>query len=229
MTASKLTVIGDGLWAMEDEVRLPGGAKLPLRATVAALGEGGLAIYSPVAMTDDLALSVAKLGRVQYVIAPSGLHHMYVRQTLARFAGAKLLTCPAAVKKCKDLPVDGLLNDGLPAALGDVFSALTIEGAPQLQETVMVHKPTGTLLVTDLLFNVTQPRGLMSKFLLSCTGTNGRLAQSRLWQFYGKDKAALAASTRQMLALNWDRLVPCHGDVIEAGAKEAVTAAVRWK
>lgn len=221
--------MADGLWGLEDEVSVPGGAKLPLRATVAALGDGSVAIYSPVKMNDEAAQAVKKLGAVRYLVAPSGLHHLYLEPTRAQFPEAKVLAPTAVAKKRKDLRLDGVLNEGLPPALSSVFSALTIGGAPQLQETVMLHKPTGTLLVTDLLFNITHPRGWMSKVVLSCTGTNGRLAQSRLWRFYGKDKAALAASTRTMLAWDWDRLVPCHGEVVQAGAKAAVTAALRWK
>ncbi|MDX2020700.1 MAG: DUF4336 domain-containing protein [Deltaproteobacteria bacterium] len=229
MPATTLTEIADGLWGLEDELSLPGGAKLPVRATVAALGDGGLAIYSPVAMAEQAAAAVAKLGRLQYVIAPSGLHHLYVAPTLAKFPEAKLYASPVVAKKRKGLRFDGVLTDGLPPGLAAVFSALTIEGAPAVQETVMVHNPTGSLLVTDLLFNITHPRGWMSKFVLGCTGTNGRLAQSRLWQFYGKDKAALKTSTQKMLDLSWDRLIPCHGEVLATGAKNAVTAALRWK
>ena len=229
MTTRTLVELNAGLWAIEDHAGIPGGAQLPVRATVISLGDGTLAIHSPVAMDEATAVAVESLGTVRHIIAPSALHHLYVGPALKRFSQAKLYGTRALGKKRKRLRFDAYLNDGLPAALGSVLEALTLQGAPAVEETVFFHKPSKSLLVTDMIFNIAHPQGAMTKFMLSCTGTNGKLAQSRLWRFYAKDKQAFVASTHKMLDWNFDALVPCHGDVVAAGAKPAVQAALRWK
>lgn len=208
---------------------MPGGLRLPTRMTVIALGDGTLALHSPVAMSPELSAAVAALGQVAYVIAPSALHHVFVRPALERFVGAKLLGPEALARKRPRLRFDTLLETHLPAPLSDTLDMLAVAGAPTVEEKVFLHKPTGSLLVTDLLFNITAPRGFVTKLVLRGTGTCGHLAQSRLWRFYGKDRAALSASGRALLGWRFDRLVPCHGEVLETGAHAAVEQALRFK
>jgi hypothetical protein len=229
MVAKTIVPIADGLWGIDDVVGLPGGAKLPVRATVIALGNGDLALHSPVAMNEDVVESLRRLGVVRHLIAPSALHHLHLAASLHHFPEAKVYGTRALLKKRKSLRVDVFLNDGLPSAMAEELGSITLAGNPQVEETVFFHKTSKSLLVTDMVFNITRPQGMMSKFVLSCTGTNGRLAQSRLWQFYAKDKSAFVESTHRMLGWNFEKLVPCHGDVLASGAKDAVHAALRWK
>ena len=85
MTKKTLVELNAGLWAIEDHASIPGGAKLPVRASVISLGDGTLAIHSPVAMDESTAAAVERLGTVRHIIAPSALHHIYVGPTLKRF------------------------------------------------------------------------------------------------------------------------------------------------
>lgn len=229
MTNTAVVPLATGLWGINDIAKLPGGAKLPLRATVIDLGSGDLAIHSPVAMSQEAVAAIGSLGVVRYVIAPSGLHHLHAGAALKAFPSSELLASRALARKRKDLHISAFLDDGIPTAFGGVLEAITLAGAPKVQETVFFHKPSGALLVTDLLFNVTNPEGFLSKVTLSCTGTNGRLAQSRLWHMFAKDKPALVATTRRMLDWRFDMLVPCHGDVVASGARQAVEFALRFK
>jgi len=229
MVAKTVVPIADGLWGIDDEVAIPGGAKLPVRAAVVALENGDLALHSPVAMNDEVVTALRRLGTVRHVIAPSALHHLHIAAAMKHFPDAKVHGTRALLKKRKDLKLAALLNDGLASELSGALEAITLAGNPKVEETVFLHKPSRSLLVIDMVFNITHPQGMMSKFVLSCTGTNGRLAQSRVWQFYAKDKKAFIESTHQMLGWAFDSLVPCHGEVLATGAKDAVHAALRWK
>ena len=104
-----------------------------------------------------------------------------------------------------------------------------VAGAPKLNEVAFFHRSTGTLLVSDLLFNVTHPANFMTGLVLSMAGTKGRLAMSRAWRGYTKDKRALKASLEKILAWPFTRILPAHGEVFEdPAAVEKARAAMVW-
>lgn len=65
-------------------------------------------------------------------------------------------------------------------------------------------------------------------WLLRLTGTWGQLAQSRVWWFATRDRAAAASSVRRMLAADFDRVVMAHGEVLESDARARMTTALAW-
>ncbi len=226
--AVDLEPLAPGLWGVTSEAKIPGGARLPLRMTVVALPDGDLALHSPVAFTADTAAAIARLGTVKHVIAPSALHHLFVKHAVAQFPQARVYAPPALAAKRLDFRVDEVLQTQAPSVFSGALEGLRLEGT-RPQEMVFLHKQSGSLLVTDLVFNITQPQGWATKLVLRCTGTCGKLAQSRLWNFYSKDKSAFRRSTARMLGWDFDRLVPCHGEVVPSGAKQALAAALRWQ
>ena len=60
------------------------------------------------------------------------------------------------------------------------------------------------------------------------TGGYGRVAQSRVLRLAVRDRPAAAASCLRMLCCPFDRLVPCHGEIVEHGAKRQVEEALAW-
>jgi Domain of unknown function (DUF4336) len=228
-----LEALGPDLWTAQDILRLPAGVRLPLRMTAIRLPKGGLVVHSPLPLTDDLLKAVARIDAVEYLIAPSNLHHRFAGQWLQRFAGAKLYGSVGLPKKRKDLAFAGQLaasgDDGAPAPWALVLDQQLVAGAPRLNEVAFFHRPTGTLLVSDLLFNVTRPTNVMTGLVLSMAGTKGRLAMSRAWRSYTKDKRALKASLEKILAWPFTRILPGHGEVFEdPAAVEKARAAMVW-
>ena len=79
------------------------------------------------------------------------------------------------------------------------------------------------------LLNVHAVPGLMSPWILRMVGAWKRLAQSRIWRSMVKDRAAASASARRVMDLEFRRLVPAHGEVIDgADTRERVGLALRW-
>jgi Domain of unknown function (DUF4336) len=228
-----LEALGPDLWTAQDILRLPAGVRLPLRMTAIRLPKGGLVVHSPLPLTDDLLKAVARIDAVEYLIAPSNLHHRFAGQWLQRFAGAKLYGSVGLPKKRKDLAFAGQLaasgDDGAPGPWALVLDQQLVAGAPKLNEVAFFHKSTGTLLVSDLLFNVTRPANVMTGLVLSMAGTKGRLAMSRAWRGYTKDKRALKASLEKILAWPFTRILPGHGEVFEdPAAVDKARAAMVW-
>jgi hypothetical protein len=227
-----LTEVAPELWTAEETLRFPGWVKLPVRMTLARLPRGGLVVHSPLPLTDERLREVARIDKVEYLLAPNCLHHKFVGQWLRRFAGARLYGAPGLRAKRKDLRFAGVLGQhGLDgqAPWSGVLDQILIEGAPGLNETVFLHRPSRTLLVSDLLFNIEQPANFVTTMVLKMMGTRGRLAMSRAWRRHTKDRQKLRSSIEQVLSWNFSRILPGHGAIFESPqAPQHAKAALAW-
>jgi hypothetical protein len=99
----------------------------------------------------------------------------------------------------------------------------------RLDETVLVHQPSATAIVADLVHNVGQPGGAWSKFYTKAMGFYDRVALSRMirWTSFS-DRAAARRSLDALLALPFDRLIVGHGVPLSDGAKDALADAFSW-
>jgi hypothetical protein len=222
----ELHPLGPGVWETTTEQRLPGGARLPVRMTVLAGSGGasaGVVLVSPIPVDDALAAAIDALGPVRAIVAPNLYHHLHLGPAKARWPGARLFGPPGLAVKRKDLAFDAVLGE---VAIDPVIEALPVEGAASLSEWVLYHRPSRTLVVTDLVFHVRRAPNVGAWLVLVVvSGAYGRLAQSRLWRLATKDRAAAARSVREILARDFDRLVVAHGDVVPEGGRAALEAA----
>lgn len=203
---------GEGVWHLRGaDLRLPGGVRLPLSSSLARLGDGGLLLYAPADLDDATWRQIATHGPVTRIVAPNLLHHLFLTRALERCPQATLHGPAALAAKRPDLPA---LHPTGPASgdWPDDLAAIALDGAPALEETVLFHRRSGTLLCGDLLFHVTAPAGVATRLVLALMGTGGgRLAQSRAWRFLVRDRGALRAALDRVLALPITRVLPCHG------------------
>jgi glyoxylase-like metal-dependent hydrolase (beta-lactamase superfamily II) len=194
---------------------MPGGARLPLYSALVRLRDGSLLLYAPASLDEATWQRIAALGEVAHVIAPNLFHHLYLAAALERCPRAVPYGPAGLAAKRPDLPALRALDDAASAWSSDL-DAIALRGAPALDETVLFHRASGALLCGDLMFNVTAPANLMTRLILSAMGTGGgRLAQSRVWHFLARDRAALRASLDRVLALPVQRVLPCHGSAAE--------------
>jgi hypothetical protein len=115
--------------------------------------------------------------------------------------------------KQPELRIDRELGTDDPAAWGGALETAAIGGVPKIDEHVVFHHPSKTLVCADLVFNIGAPRNLRTRMALAVTGVGGkRLAQSREWRWARKDPAAARASAERVLAWPIEHLAPCHGD-----------------
>lgn len=217
--------IAHGLLAMTTDLRLGAGFWMPARATALACGGGDLALVSPLPLSDEDIRALEGLGKVAWVVAPNRLHHLHVAAAAARFPEAKVALAEGVAEKLRaPLPSVSLAA----APLGDDVSTFPIEGAPAMSEVALLHRPSRTLVVTDLVFNLRATRGLLTPIILTLVGARGRFAQSRAVRFMVKDRAAFGRSCEALLAADFDRVVMAHGEVVERGGKDAVARALGW-
>ena len=213
-----------GLCTVHATLALAPGVSLPLTCTAIRLADGGVWVHSPIDFDAASVAALDALGPVRFVVAPSGLHHLFARAALARWPAAQLVASPAVAPKQPGLAFTPLRADAPP--WGDEIAALPIGGMPGVEEWVFFHRPTGTLLVTDLLFHLTDVSGWVNHLVFAAMGTRGRLAVSRLYRSFIRDRDAVAASVERLLAWPISRIIPCHGAVLAADAHARAAAAL---
>ncbi len=189
--------------------------------TTVRLPDGGLLLHSPIPISDSLAEALAALGPVRHIVAPSQLHHLYFGEVAARYPDATTWAAPGLAAKRPDLRFQQTLQQDDPP-WADVLEPLWVDGIPWMNETAFFHAASGTLLVTDLFFHITHAPNWQSRLLFSLVGVYGRPAQSLLVRLQTRDKAAAAASARRILDRPIQRLVPCHGIIVEEGAQDQI-------
>jgi hypothetical protein len=221
-----LHTISDGLWAASHQLNLPGGFPFPVRMTVVRLADGSLVLLSPVPLDDALAAELAALGPVGFLVAPNLLHHLYLGAAARRYPQAQVLVAPGLPEKVGTLPPHALLDERVPAAWQGQLQVLSMQGQPKLNEQALLHLPSRSLILTDLVFHILHPASWRTDLLLWMVGCRGRLAQSRLVRGLTTDKPAAEASAARLLDLDFDRLVPAHGEIVEREAKAALARAL---
>lgn len=221
------TLAPDLLWQTHHCMAPVRGVTLPCSTTLARLTDGSLAVITPGPLTDDDSEAIEKLGSVTWLIAPNLYHHLYLRPARERFPDARLLVAPGLEKKRADLPVDGILGE---AELPEGLVGYGIRGTPGFAEWVFLHPTSRTLITTDLVFNLGRPSGCLSPLMYGIMGTWNRVACSRLWRSFIKDRPAFDASLGELLELDFDRLVMAHGESIAPNGKTALQEAIahRW-
>lgn len=227
MTAGpRLIAVADGLWTFEGRVALGLGIVFPARSVLARLDDGTLALHSPLPIDDALAAEIDAVGEVKHLIAPNLFHHLYFGPACERWPNAKRYGAYGFAKKRPDLTFDVVLGQDDASALAG-FEPIGIRGM-KANETLFFHAASGTLVVTDLVFNLRSYHTKVSAVFFRLLGVHGKVAQSPIVRWATNDRAAAGAGCREALSRPFDRLVVAHGPVVETGGKAALEHALAW-
>jgi len=222
-----LTKVVDGVWTASEPVSIVG-MTLTASMSLLALPNGGLLVYSPVNLTPARKDAIAALGSVEHLYAPNLFHHSWLGQWAEAFPNATVHGPRGLSKKRADLRIDRVHGEPLPPDLIDVTHELPIEGF-RLRESVLLHRPSATLVLADLVHNVGRPTQTWAKIYCNAMGFYDRVALSRAirWTAFA-DRAAVRRSVDAIGALSFERVIVGHGEPILHDAKAALLQAFDW-
>jgi hypothetical protein len=222
-----LTPFGRGVWLDTAPVRILG-MRLTSTMTVLELGAGNLLLYSPLEPTPERRAKVEALGTVAHLYAPNTYHHLWIGAWAAAFPAAKLHAPAGLLEKRSDLRIDRTHGSAPEPAFAGVVEEHAIDGF-LLEETVLLHRPSATLVVADLVHNIGRPPGAWTRTYSRMMGFYDRVALSRVirWTAFS-NRAAARRSLDDLLAQPFDRMVVGHGTPLAAGAREALAGAYTW-
>jgi hypothetical protein len=209
-------------------IRLP----FPTRMTVVRLCDGGLWVHSPTQPNDALLESIAALGAVRFLVAPNSLHYWWIPEWKGRFPDAEVYAVSALERSARrPVPVEQTLTDTAPLEWRDEIAQVLVAGA-LLMEADFFHRPSRTLILTDLIenFEPSRAHGWFLRLILQWSGVadpDGKAPFDMRWSFW-RHRPALRRAVEQMIAWNPERIILAHGRWYEREAVEELKRAFRW-
>ena len=202
----------------------------PTRMAVVRLSDGGLWVWSPIALEPGLEEAVRGLGPVRHLVAPNALHHLWLAAWAQRFPEARLYAAPGLARKRPDLAFHGELGDAPDPAWARDLDQVVLRGSFFLEEVLFFHRASRTALVCDLIqrFDPAQLSGAVGLLmrLWGLVGSDGSTPREWRATFWNR-RAARAALDR---ALGWQpaRLVIAHGTLPAEDGTRALAHGLRW-
>ena len=220
-----LHALAPDLWVASRPLRLFVG-DIGCRMTVIRMADGGLLLHSPVPLDDATRAALDRLGPVRWIVGPSKVHHFYLGDYARAYPAAELCGAPGLPEKRTDLRFHRVLDDA-ESPWGTEVRTRLFRGAPLMNEVVLLHAASRTLVLTDLAFHVGRDGG-RARFFHRLVGATGRFGPHRIIRLGVRDRAAARASLDAILAWDFDRVVVSHGDVLETGGRHALAASFAW-
>lgn len=194
-------------------------------------------------------------GVVKYIGLMNRLHHVYADDWAAAYPTAKFIGMESLVNNRKqqgypelDMPYvfTSSSTGNLPVPPKDLREDFTRDFDTEymtghlLQELVYFHKPSRSLVQADLLYNFPLREQYSKTAIDSSKGqfANRAMAwnfkQRRGWlpwdegKIFNTENEAWTRSLRRMYnEWDFDRIIPCHGDVIETDGKDQFRSAFK--
>jgi len=216
--------IADGVWCHEARYRF-GALLIPHRVAVVRKREGGLIVHSPAACDDATRASLRALGFVVAIVWPSWWHDLFLRDWARAYPDARLFVAPDLRRAVRGFANARILAPDEP--LDPDIDVAAVDGLDAwLDEVVMLHRPSKTLLVADLVVNVARDLPFPTSVFFALLGGDDGPKVPWFYRMVARDKRRLRMQLDRIAALDFDRLIMGHGAIVETAARASFVAAV---
>lgn len=220
-----ISFIDDGLFVVEGRWKR---SAFERKMTIFRLASGELAVHSAIAMDEEGMRALEAIGPPSWVLVPNSLHCSDATWYGERYPSARVLV-PAAKRNTlfeKVRRIDGTLDDDWPEALTGELAIVPLAGT-RIGEVALVHLPSRTLVLTDLVFNYADgDLPFLARLIMRANRAYGRFGPSRIFNsFVVTDRGAFLGSIDALLEHDFDRVIMSHGRMLATGGKAAMRAA----
>ncbi len=202
----------DSVWTAATSIRFAG-IWFPHVMTVIRLTDGRLLLHSPCQPSAALIDEIAKVGSVDHVVAPNWFHDLYLQDYRGLYPSANIWG-PRVLQRQKPAIIDHVMEQGSQPPWFAEMPHCTLSGLLTFDESIFFHTPSKTLIVADLLANVSvnHRTPALTRLAYRITGIDGRLIMLPYLRWF-------SPSTRRSLRIaaqqinEWDpaRLIVGHG------------------
>jgi hypothetical protein len=197
---------------------------------VVRLADGSAWVWSPVALTEELAHAVEAIGPVRYILSPNKIHHLFLAEWAERWPEARLFAPPGLASKKPDLHFDAELGDEPDPAWAADIDQVIFHGSLAMEEVVFFHRASRTVIICDLIqrhpeAKMTGWKGMLMR-LDGLVGEHG--STPREWRATFLQRKPARAARNKVLNWNAERLVIAHGECAQAEATSIIAGALRW-
>ena len=192
--------------------------------TVIRLSNGKLVIHSMAPFTAGDLDAIRRVGDASWLVEAMLMHDTYAKYGRDLFPELPFLG-PPGFDKIVGFHTSLLLPT--PPEWDGELKVIHLKGAPKLEEHAFLHVPSRTLIVADLVFNFRADEGPWNHFFQRhLAGMKRYPGMSRIFRWCIADKAAFRESIAEVMALDFDRIIPGHGEVIETEGKARLARAL---
>jgi len=215
-----------------------GGRSVVIKLSTKTEGKSDLWVLASTPLINETKEKVDELGEPKYLVSPDSDHHLFLAEWKRAYPEAMLIGPAAVASKKKDLEFRGVYgrdSEGTLYGYEDEIEARYFSGFIK-EDIAFFHKPSKSLIEADLVFNqpCTEQYSIVGgsgkvPFLGAVLTPYSSQAKKILWKTVKKD--GFDAMKEDAVAVSgWDfeRIIPCHGDVIETDAKNAWNDAMKW-
>ncbi|KAF9530013.1 hypothetical protein CPB83DRAFT_851435 [Crepidotus variabilis] len=227
MSMTVIREVASGVWTFSAPFSRFG---VPIggRSTAISLQEGGVWVLASTPLDIETKTKLDELGHVKYIVSPDAVHHLYLSEFKRTYPSAKLIATAAAIQRHGDpKQFDGAWGRDEPIAKYGFEREIDVcyFSGHHNREVAFLHRASKSLIQGDLLFNLpAKEQYSKSKasgsFLGLAFQPQGWLHRKLTWTL-GMDKEAMKRDVMTVSGWDFDRIIPCHGDVIENDGKKA--------
>ncbi|RDB30331.1 hypothetical protein Hypma_007249 [Hypsizygus marmoreus] len=207
------------------------------RSTAIKMRNGGVWLLASTPLEQETKSKLDELGPIQYIIGADAVHHLYLSDYKRTYPNAKLIAPKEAIERHdnKSLVFDGVWGtdpEGTEYGFEDEIKACFFSGFKN-KDVAFFHPESKILIEADLLFNL-PPTEQYSKStsspklpLFGSFNSSSWLHPRFLWSL-GVDKDAMRRDAKTVAGWDFEKIIPCHGDVIEKDGKKAWLEAYKF-
>lgn len=227
----QLKEIDKNIWIYEGSTVNFYGFPYSTRMTIILLNNGNLWIHSPEKLNKNLKEELDNLGKVEYLISPNKLHHLFLSEWISAYPDAKCYAPPGLIEKRRDINFTKELSNTPEKEWADEIKQTIFQGSPAMEEVVFFHITSKTLILTDLIENFNPAEfNWWQKIFAWFTGIlspNGKTPIDwRISFLFGKAKARIALDT--MLGWRPNNIILSHGECIIDNGFEFLRKSFKW-
>lgn len=225
-----LKPVADDLWVVDSGPLMVARIPLPVRMTVMRVNDGIL-LHSPTRYDRNLHRAIAALGPVRHLVAPSFAHWIFMREWLTPCPDAVTWAVPGLRDRRQVRRADLRLDRDLGGPAWDGIEQCVIPGGGGFREVAFLHRPSRTVLLSDLVQNL-EPDKLpvvarpLAR-LLGVTSPDGR-APVYLRAMVRLRRRDAASAVSRVLAWEPERVIFAHGRWFERDGAAALRRSFRW-
>lgn len=215
-----LSRVAANVWEAIAPLKLPG-LRMDHRMTVLQLADGSLLVHSPIEFSQELRESLLNLGKPKWFVAPSRFHDLHWAEWFRAFPGGRFVAVAGMQQDHPDMPWTDVLVEGSALWDGELVP-ISLGGMPRVNEVVLWHPTSRSLLVADLIFNIdADAQNAFGKLFLRANGIYKKAGISRMFRAYIKDRSAFAESLRALQSHSFERMIIGHGPNLGGNAELA--------
>ncbi|KAF8631490.1 hypothetical protein AX15_002377 [Amanita polypyramis BW_CC] len=255
MSDTVIREVSKNVWTFSKPFSRYGVVPIGGRSTAIKMKDGGVWVLASTPLNAETRQKLDQLGPVRYIVGADAVHRLYLSEFKSAYPDAKLIAPQAALLDYhdKNLKFNGVWGRDPPdTEYGFEDEAYqTLVSVSMFPEEMLIlfqfsyfsrfrnkdvaffHTDSKSLIEADLLFNLpckeqySKVKPLRHTHILGAMAPSTWLHAQFTWRM-GEDKGVMRRDVKTVDSWDFERIIPCHGDVIEKDAKRAWRDAFRY-